>query len=309
MTYESYRWKWNNRPKLKVAGFFPIHLDFELVRGICNCRCVMCEMSFNPPAPLMMPFKRAKKIIKQFAKGGGCSIKFVYLGEPLYYEKLPKLIKYAKKKGIIETMIATNGGLLTKDWSKRLIKSGLDWIIFSVDSCKPEIYKQIRVNGNLKIVGKNIWNFHKIRNELNSKKPKISIQCIRMDLNEEEIKSGEYLQFWSPYVDDVSISTLVDWHLNDISGESPNFCCTSPFRRLTIRANGDIAICCGQYIEGKIIGNINKMSIEEAWNGKKFNKLRKLMREGKAHLIDICKNCPTRLIDMQGDDRFEKIKG
>jgi len=313
MTYKFYRWKWDNYPKLRIIDRIPTHLDLELVAGRCNCKCAFCELTYNPPKAMNMPFEMVKKIIDEFTEKGGSSIKFVYLGEPCLYKHLAEVIFYAKQKGVIDTIIATNGGLLTKELSVNLIRAGLDWITYSVDSCKPEIYKQIRVNGNLNVVSENIKKFHRIRYALqygkDSKKPKIVIQIIKMNLNENEVTSGEFEKFWKPYVDEISISTLVDYHLSDISGESPNFCCTSPFRRLTIRANGDFAICCGQRLDAKIIGNINENSIEEAWNGDKFNRIRDLMKEGKAHLIDICKNCPTRLIDMQGVERFEKIKG
>lgn len=300
MTYEQYRWKWENHPKYRITESMPIHIDLELVAGICNCRCIMCEMSFNPPDPIKMPFELAKEIIKQFVDGGGSSIKFVYLGEPLYHLGLPEIIKYAKKEGIIDTIIATNAGLLTEVWSEALIKAGLDWIIFSVDSCKPEIYKQIRVNGNLTIVKKNIKNFYRIRKKMNSKKPQITIQCIPMDLNKDEIESGEYHRFWSPYVDNVRITQLEDYDNRISVGETPSFCCTSPFRRLTIRADGKIALCCGERSDDKILGDIRKNSIKDVWIGEKFREVRMLMKEGKSHLIEQCLLCPTRLDHVEG---------
>ena len=56
----------------------------------------------------------AKKIIDQAAEIGVYSIKFNWRGEPLLNPKLPELIYYSKKKGIIETIINTNATNLTE---------------------------------------------------------------------------------------------------------------------------------------------------------------------------------------------------
>lgn len=292
--YKKYRWKWNNYPKYFMVDKVPIHLDIELTTR-CNYRCIMCPLTLNPLKPVDMPFEMVKKIIDEFTEKGGCSIKFVYLGEALLYKDLPKVIKYAKQKGIIETIIATNGSLLTEKLAKKLIKSGLDWITYSVDSCKSEVYEQIRVGGILKIVRKNIRNFFEIRKKLDSKTPKIRIQIIRQKINEKEIESGEYEKHWKPYVDHVRISELYYYDNKLKIGETPNFFCDGVFQRLTIRVNGDIALCCGERLDSKILGNISDINIEGAWNGTKFTRVRVLMSERKSHLIEACKTCSGRL--------------
>ena len=42
------------------------------------------------------------------------SIKFNWRGEPLLHPKLPKFIEYAKKKGILDTIINTNATTLSE---------------------------------------------------------------------------------------------------------------------------------------------------------------------------------------------------
>ena len=307
-SYKEYRWMWDNYPKLGIIRKMPIHIDLELTTR-CNYNCVMCEhSSSNSPKLMDIPFKMAKKIVKQFAEGGGCSIKFVYLGEPLLYKKLSEIIKYAKKKGIVDTILASNGSLLTPDSSTQIIKAGLDWITFSVDSCQPEIYKQIRINGNLKIVTRNIRGFHDVRNMLESKTPKIVIQCIKMDLNKDEIDSGQYTSFWSPYADEIRFSRLETYANRKILPEASGFFCASPFRRLTIRADGKIALCCGERRDNKIFGDIRKNTIKEVWMGKEFQNIRDLLKEGKAHLIEQCQIC-TGLLSYHKEMGHEPITG
>jgi len=292
--YKRYRQKWENNPKEYIVENIPIHLDIELTTR-CNLRCKMCEHSFNPPKPMNMPLEMGKKIIDEFAKKGGSSLKLVYLGEPLLYPHLFEVITYAKKKGVIEVMIATNGNLLNKQNAIGIIKSGLDLVIFSVDSCHQEIYKQIRINGNLNKVIEGLNFLSQLKRFYGLDKPRIQIQAIPMDLNREEIESKEYHNFFQQYADTIRISPFCeDYTIIEPIGETPDFFCEHPFRRMTIRADGQIQVCCGARTDDKIIGDINENTLEEVWLSEKFNEIRKLMKERKSHLIDICKLCSWR---------------
>lgn len=292
--YETYRWKWKNYPRLHKVDKIPIHLDIEPTTR-CNLKCIMCPHSFIPPKPLDMDFEIMKKAIDEFSEKGGSSIKFCYLGEPLLYPRIFDGIDYAKEKGIVETIMATNGNLFNKKSLMRLITSRLDFLIFSVDSWKHEIYEKIRVNGNLCTVKENvIWLKH-LKQFYQAKKPFVQIQIIPMKVNKKELKNKSYHKFWKPYVDSIRISPFCEDYRNEkIIEETPDFFCESVFRRLTLRADGKICLCCGSRNDDKILGDIRENTLEEVWTGEKFTKIRKLMAEGKSHLIESCKKCSKR---------------
>ena len=89
-------------------------------------------------------------------------MKFNWRGEPLLNPKIYDYIKYAKEKGILETIINTNATNLTEKIEK-LIKSGLDLIIYSFDGGSKETYEKMRPgrfkqNSFEKVYG-NIKNF------------------------------------------------------------------------------------------------------------------------------------------------------
>jgi radical SAM protein with 4Fe4S-binding SPASM domain len=293
--YKEYRWKWENHPKLYRVDRVPIHLDVELTTR-CNLGCEFCPLFNNNIPNIDMPFEIVTKIIDEFAEKGGCSLKLVYLGEPLLHKDLPKVIKYAKDKGIIEVMIATNGNLLNLKKAIELVEAGLDFIIFSIDSCRQQIYSQIRVNGDLQKVIEGLINIRHAKVLSGSKKPKIQIQAIPMELNKEEIESGKYETFFKHHCDIIRIApTLFDYNLTEPIGETPNFFCDSVFQRMTIRADGKIAVCCGERKDEKIIGDIRRDTIEDAWISKEFCKIRFLMRKRKSHMIEACATCPGRI--------------
>lgn len=293
--YQKYRWKWENYPKKYIVEKVPIHLDLELTTR-CNLKCIMCPRTNNNIPIMDMPLKLIKRIIDEFAEKGGSSIKFVYLGEAFLYPHLFEVIKYAKKKGIIDTMIATNGNLIDRKNAIGIIKSGLDFIIFSIDSCHSEIYEQIRVKGNLNKVIEGLNFLNQLKRFYDLDKPKIQIQAIPMDSNKEEIKSGEYERYFEQYADVIRFSPYCeDYTIKRTLGAKPDFYCGQVYQRMTIRADGKIQTCCGERKDSKIVGDINKGTLEEAWNSEKFNKTRELMKERKSHLIKGCKTCPIRL--------------
>lgn len=293
MNYKEYREKWGSFSKKFKQEKVPIHLDLELTT-YCNLACAFCPRTQLGLRLEHMDLLLAKKIIKEFAEKGGCSIKFVYLGEPLMYPHLTEVIQYAKEQGIIDTIIATNGNLLTYYNAQKLIECGLDFIIFSIDSYKPKHYEALRKKGNLSNVIKGVVYLDLLRGE--KKKPKIQIQAIPISpYNDMEIYLGDYEQFWKPFADKIRISPYCEDYenLSDLE-KTPHFFCQSPFRRFTVRVDGDIALCCGSRLDSKIIGNYNDMNLEEAWNSTYMKTIRKNLKEGNAHLNEPCRVCPFR---------------
>lgn len=292
--YEGYRWKWDNYPKLHKIDKMPIHIDIEPTTR-CNLKCIMCIHSFLPPKPLDMDYEIMKKAIDEFAEKGGYSIKFCYLGEPLLYPKIFEAIEYAKDKGILETIMATNGYLINNKKLMKILTSGLDFLIFSVDSINPEIYAKIRVGSSLDIVKNNIIMLKNLKDFYQTNKPLVQIQAIPMRGNKLEIENRSYHQYWEPYVDNIRISPYCEDYKNEkIIEETPDFFCKSVFRRMTLRADGKIVLCCGSRNDNKILGDIRENTLEEVWSGYEFTKIRRLMVSGKSHLIEQCKMCSMR---------------
>jgi len=306
--YLIYRWRWDNFARLKITETVPIHLDLEL-NSNCNYTCIMCPFHGNRQVDsISMPFDMVKKIIDEFGSKDGDSIKFVYRGEPLLYNDLVNVIAYAKSNGILDTIVNTNGMLLNKDMAKNLILEGLDKLIFSIDSSKAETYAKIRRGGNFYTVMRNVIMIQSLKQFCGSELPITKVQCLVQDLNKEEVESGEFENFWKELVDEVIINyDCFEHERNDIVDPTPDFRCESVWLRLTIRANGDIALCCGIDSDDKILGNIEDDTIEAIWNGSVMNNIRALITSGKAHLIPACRTCDLRRKYLRGYKNDYKI--
>jgi len=255
--------RWTEYPKRGTIKEFPLQLDIESTSA-CNLKCPMCAQADEETRPVVenMSFDLYTHIIDEGARKGLDSIKMQYRGEPLITGDIAERVAYATERGIQATF-NTNGTLLTKDLSTRLIDAGLYKIMFSVDSHIPEEYERIRVlknndRGNFGRVLRNIRDMIRIRGERNSKYPIIRVG--RVDLPETRDSIGEFSEFWREQgVDLVSIVDLNDLSMGTKQEEvttSTEFSCEQPWQRLFVLAGGDVVPCCGDWYQQMPLGHI-----------------------------------------------------
>lgn len=100
----------------------------------CNIACGYCNEydDFSPPVPTADLLAR----VEHLAKLGTASITFTG-GEPLLHPDLDKVIRFARDKGMIVTMI-TNGFKLSRAWIERLNAAKLQGMQISIDNLEPD---------------------------------------------------------------------------------------------------------------------------------------------------------------------------
>ena len=184
--YLLYRKNWKDQPlnsfhqklhgdKFEKNNKSPLCFDLE-VASVCDLACGFCYRQYVSTPDKIMKKDLAFKLIDQAAELNVPSMKFNWRGEPLLNPKLPAIIDYAKKRGILETIINTNATKLDEKMSKEIINSGLDIMIYSFDGGTKEIYEKMRPGrfgkNSFDDIYKNIKNFSKIRKKLKSKFPR-----------------------------------------------------------------------------------------------------------------------------------------
>jgi radical SAM protein with 4Fe4S-binding SPASM domain len=289
LRYEDYRKKWEVYPRLGIIERIPINLYLEPTSR-CNLRCRMCWHEYQEIPKHDINLEFALKVIHEFAHKGGYSIKFSFRGEPLLYRDLHLLIRMAKKKNIIETLVNTNGMLLTAKRARELINAKLDRLIFSIDSCNEFTYSVIRRHGDFNKVLSNLLYF---KEQKEDRKPILVVHGVKQSANQKEIESGEFLDYWSPIADLVTITHAChDYSIEEsLNEEFPSFFCNEPFRSLTVRADGLVQYCCNRDDQDLIVGDARTHSIEDIWKNEKMNEIREKMSKGNAHLIPGCNKC------------------
>jgi len=324
--YDEYRRLWEKASNLELVTNFPLQLDFELNYS-CNFSCENCTWSTESKEGkgknTWFPFELFKEIIDEAIPKGLKSIRLNYLNEVLMRKDVDKFIKYARDAGILDIYLTTNGSLLTKNMSKKLIKSGLMRLKISLDATTKETFDKIRKGGNFEKILKNIDNFIELKKKMKSMLPTISVNFVKTNINKHEL--DDFILQWENKVDSIGIQNLIDIMNKTENITKKTFNCNQPFIHLTIRYDGTVLPCCSffgaeipiallksEYPLSNIdnIGLLDKLykgklvmqSIEEIWNGEKMCEYREMHKKGEYWKNKVCKKCIDSSFNV--DDTF-----
>jgi len=294
LSFLVYRLKWELATKFKLPLPFPVHVDLE-INSNCNYRCLFCphgtgEMRNDIP---QMSFETAKRVLDELTENKVYSIKLNWRGEPALHPNLDGITAYAKKVGIKEVQINTNGFAFSEEKIRNLIETGIDRVIFSIDATTPELYSQIRVGGDFNRAVENIKTFSRIRKELRKSKPFIRVQMVRTELNKHQVE--DYKKMWEGVADDIIINDVTNRGQGDYLQVEDQVsigrvCCPQPWQRMIISCEGKVLMCCSDWFEDYILGDINKNSLKEIWRGSRLRSVRRRLKKGNFDFKP-CKDC------------------
>lgn len=300
VAYLEYRYDFKYYPGKKIVSDFPLVVAVE-ASSKCNLRCDMCfqsnmDLQEHPQNQGIMSYEVYEKFLEEIEKHKLYSIVFASRGEPLLNPRIDQMISEAKKRGVLDIKMNTNATLLTEEMGRRLLQSGLDMIVFSVDSVNPENYHEIR-GGRLDRVLQNINTFLRIRKEeFPDSKMVVRVAMVitkKMDhCAEEEVEQAK--KYWLEKVDELSIKSENDFKevykkIGDIEKKEA---CSLLWERVYLWQNGQINPCDIDHLSSLCVGNIMEGdSICDIWKGEKMNELRERQRTQKKDIDYICRHC------------------
>jgi hypothetical protein len=258
-------------PITETVTEFPVHLDIELTNR-CNMKCEMCPFH-GPDAiayqhPADMNFQMYKRIIDEGVNNRLQSVKLNFGGEPLLYDKVLDAIVYAKRQGVSEVQINTNGLLIDNKMAISLIMSKLDLLIVTDYDIAEQYVNVVKL-----LIIRKAWR---------ESYPKVRVKTNNPDR-------------WKDIPDEIVPNVYFDYCNLEEDFSKSDYKCTQPWQRLLILADGTICSCsCGLLITDKIIQNIANVNVKYAWNNKKMTWLRHCHSNGESHLIRECRMCPAR---------------
>ncbi|MBE0481625.1 MAG: radical SAM protein, partial [Dehalococcoidia bacterium] len=153
----------------------------------CNLNCPMCMRHALKEQTGDMSLDTYRALVPVFPQVE--SINLIGTGEPLLHENIIEIVRLGKANlapdGIFS--LTTNATLLSKDTARRLIRAGVDDIVVSVDSCKPDNFRQIRNGAGLEDVVRNIERFNRTKEQLGSYLPRVGFEFVAMKRNIAEL--------------------------------------------------------------------------------------------------------------------------
>lgn len=283
----------------------------------CNIKCVQCANAELKRKKGFMDMRLYKKIVDEIAeRAPDTKFWLAFYGEPLLAKyKVYYMLDYAKKKGLTDTYLNTNGMLLTDEIADMLIDAGLDHLIVGIDGFSAEVFESIRCGAQRDTVYDNVLRLAQKLRERGIVKPRIEVQFIVMDTNEHELE--QYRHFWASHGVAVKIRGRVTWtgrrssegNINN-QGRLP---CGWGIGICPITWDGEIVACGADCDAEYPFGNITEQSIYEIWNGKKKEFVENHLNYRFDFLPALCKNCNdwqvigTINFDENGK-RYEKFK-
>ncbi|MGM0407213.1 MAG: radical SAM/SPASM domain-containing protein [Bacteroidota bacterium] len=282
--------------------------------NICNLQCPECPTGNNSStrAKGHMDFAEYTQIIDQLSPYLLYHMLY-FQGEPFLNPDFFKMLKYAHDKKIY-TCTSTNGHFLTPENATKIIKSGLNKIIISVDGTDQNVYEEYRKGGDLKKVITGIKTLSDLKKQYHSKSPKIVIQFLVFRFNQHQIKvikktgkeaGANRIEIKSAQIEQFEqkqelIPTLSQYSrykiLRDriiIKNKLKNRC----FRlwsTMVITWDGDIIPCCFDKDASYKMGNIKNKDLISIWFSEPFNRFRKKILH-KRKTIEMCRNCTSGL--------------
>jgi radical SAM protein with 4Fe4S-binding SPASM domain len=271
----------------------PVQIDLEL-NSDCNMACPFCRHGYEEVPKVYADINRYKKLINEAVQFGVKSLKLNYINEPLLNRDLEEIIAYAKASGILNVYLTTNGSLLIKSRRQKMLDSGITKIFISIDAATSETYSKQRLNGRFNSIVKNVIELIKDRNERGQQFPLIRVSFLENKLNYHE--KADFKNFWEGVADLIAFQKMNEVP-NTESGlilnpdHLPEDGCQFPFKQLVVDAEGDILPCCSMHGKSMPLGNIQNMTLKQAWNSPQMKELQDAHQTDRWKQIDICREC------------------
>jgi len=294
----------------ETIGGLPIALSIEPTTS-CNLRCPECPSglrSFTRDTGMLDP-EFFKSIIDQVHRHV-LYLTFYFQGEPFLHPQFPEMVKYASQKKIY-TATSTNAHFLNDETSKKIVESGLDRLIISIDGTTQETYEQYRVGGSLARVLEGTRNVVKWKQQLKSVTPHLIFQFLVVRHNESQLDEVKRLAKECG-VNEVAFKTaqVYDYENgnplipvnekysryrknNDGTWSVRNQLmdhCWKMWHSCVITWDGKVVPCCFDKDASHVMGDLKEKSFYDVWNGKAYREFRKSILRSRSE-IDICKNC------------------
>ncbi len=280
--------------KKLVVTDYPLNIAIEITNH-CNLNCIMCKHDKMKRKKGIISVDLYKKIIDETAEVNPATrIWLDFYGEALIAGwKLYYLIDYAKKKGLTNVCINTNGTLMKKEYADMLLDAGTDYISLDCDGFSKEIYEAIRVNGDRDVFYQNV-DYLLQKKKSGSYKTIVDIKIIDMEKNHDEIP--QIIDYWRSRGAWTAVRRCSSWVSSDnepvqISGEE-RVACGHAVGIGAITWDGLFSLCSWDYdVSMPIAGNVNEESIKSIWERRNKDFVKKHLEHKWNVLPEVCRNC------------------
>ena len=225
-------------------------------------------------------------------------------GEPLVDPYFFDRVKYMHSKGI-NTRLSTNGALLNEENRIKMATSGISYIVVSIGTLNPSLYKQIRGIDNLSNVLNNLIELKKCIDKTNSK---TELQAVMIDTG-ESLNREEFIKYFHKLGINVAFHNFTNRSKSikmDINPKKRNFDmykrgeCKGLKSNIIILSNCEVVTCCCDLLAQNSLGHLRDYdySVKKLMQNGKIDKIISDLRNHKYY--GACKNCSDWIYYQEG---------
>lgn len=309
-----------NTDRKVLKEVIPLRKPFTVLiepSSLCNFHCLQCFQrlsgeSYFTRTRMNMPLERFEKVIEQLKNWQGEKLKVLKLslyGEPFMNPDLCRMVHIAKSAGVAERIETTsNVSLLTREKCRALVESGLDYLRVSIYGADRNNHKKVTGSSfTPEMIRNNLLTLLEERKKTGGKTPFIGAKM----LDSFEAENQLFMEYFKDAADELYLDKPHGWikvkdsdFLGEYYGEEKEKAremmekdshnarvCPMAFTTMAVRANGDVAPCCVDFIGGTNLGNMEEKSLQELWEGEEFFSFQKMQLEGRKKENSSCANC------------------
>ncbi len=217
-------------------------------------------------------------------------------GEFMTLRNVENYLDYiSSRKHQFRVILNTNGFRMADDKIRLLMEHRVHLVNICIDGATAETAEKIRVGLKLAQIEANILRLMELRHEYRIDYPKVRVGFVVIPQNAGEISA--FLDKWRGKVDYVGADGYANragsltGRFGDRPVEGRTGTCSLPFHDLNIWSDGKAVLCCNDWNEQAVVGDLNTQTIREIWWGAALREARRLHRAGHGGDLKICASC------------------
>lgn len=262
----------------------------------CNHSCIFCAHQKMKRKVGKIDTNFLYDILQQAYDLGTREVGFYATGEPFLVKELPDYIRRAKEIGYDYVYLTSNGSLATPERIRSVIDAGLDSIKFSINAPERRMYEFIHGKDDFDKVFEHLRYLNEYRNTT-GKKYKIFITGILTRFTES--MKDKYFETFGNLADEIVFKYVynqggympeIEDLLKCFTDNETRRRCNLPFDAISVTYEGYLSVENADFENMLIVGNLNEISLKDAWYGSKMKELRQKFIDDKLDGT-ICDGC------------------
>ncbi|HUP43821.1 MAG TPA: radical SAM protein [Thermoanaerobaculia bacterium] len=277
-------------------GFHLKYVGLE-AHTLCNQGCYFCPVSVSPREPFFMPMEQYRDIVEQLAEYRA-TIETVFMinyNEPTADKRFIEQVRTLKEAGLPPSTLTNGTGLTPARVDEIVEMGGLRYLSINLSTLDQERYRSERLGDHLSLVLRNLdyAKDRRVADEMD-----VIVLGRGDDTHQhdfEEIRARFEGSLFN--VRKFEVMDRAGYLQIGLSARNKTLCgCDNlgsrPFQHVHITPHGKCLLCCEDYDENYVVGDLNEESLSEVLTGPKLALLRRWVYGVEEAPEDfICRNC------------------